>query len=79
MLTELTGGNQAVTTRWFQPREWRMHLLADEPYWVEHEVLVLRGDLLVEQLSWSVPLGHGARAVYDQALTLTASLGMPRS
>ena len=75
----LTEESQVVITRWFQPREWRTHLLAEEPYWVEHEVLVLRGDLLVEQLSWSGPLSDDARAAYDQALTLTASLGVGRS
>ena len=74
-----TEEGHAITTRWFTPCEWRTHLLADEPYWVEEEVLVLRGDVLVEQLSWSTPLSADARAAYDQAMIRLGELGLVRS
>ena len=64
----------SVTTAWFQPHEWRPHLLADEPHYVAEEVLVLVGDVLVDQLSWSTPLVAERRQDYDDALHIKASL-----
>lgn len=64
----------SVTTAWFQPHEWRTHLLADEPYFVAEEVMVLVGDVLVDQLSWSSPLVAEQRQDYDDALQIKASL-----
>ena len=64
----------SVTTAWFRPREWRTHLLADEPHYVAEEVLVLVGDVLVDQLSWSMPLVAEQRQDYDEALQIKASL-----
>jgi hypothetical protein len=63
-----------IRTWWTRPRAWRRPAQANERFWVEEEVLVLRGAVLVDQLSWSEPLDDTERERYDAALTLKAEL-----
>ena len=67
---------RTVDVACFRPREWRQHLLAEEPHWVEEEVVLLVGETVVHELSWSAPLDDATRSTYEDALLLRARLAV---
>ena len=76
MLREEEAKVRTVDVAWFRPREWRQHLLAEEPHWVEEEVVLVVGDTVVHELSWSAPLDDATRSTYEEALLLRARLAV---